>query len=235
MNATVDLSGHFLMAMPGAVEGELAGTVIYVCEHSDQGALGLVINRPMDLKISHLLQKVDMASMDGEGEDGLEAKRQANQANQANQASEDGEAEEMKDSFVSSSENAPETPHSIESSESPVFYGGPVQTDRGFVLHKPAGDYASSIELNDSMALTTSRDVLQAVASGEGPAQMLVTLGYAGWGAGQLEQELAQNAWLSVAAQADIIFDEPPASRYPAAMRLLGIDPAMLAGSAGHA
>src|SRR6056297_1119692 len=130
MNATVDLSGHFLMAMPGAVEGELAGTVIYVCEHSDQGALGLVINRPMDLKISHLLQKVDMASMDAEGEDSLEAMRQASQASEGQEGGEDGEAEEMKDSFALSSASGPESPHSIESSESPVFYGGPVQTDR---------------------------------------------------------------------------------------------------------
>lgn len=220
MNATVDLSGHFLMAMPGAVEGELAGTVIYVCEHSDQGALGLVINRPMDLKISHLLQKVDMASTDGDAEGALDAT---------------GRVGAMQSTNPFATADASESKHAIESAESPVFYGGPVQTDRGFVLHKPAGEYASSIQLNDSMALTTSRDVLQAVASGDGPEQMLVTLGYAGWGAGQLEQELAQNAWLSVAAQADIIFDEPPASRYPAAMRLLGIDPAMLAGSAGHA
>ncbi len=220
MDANVDLSGHFLMAMPGAVEGELAGTVIYVCEHSDQGALGLVINRPMDLKISHLLQKVDMASTDGDAEGALDAT---------------GSAGAMQSTNPFATADASESKHPIESAESPVFYGGPVQTDRGFVLHKPAGEYASSIQLNDSMALTTSRDVLQAVASGDGPEQMLVTLGYAGWGAGQLEQELAQNAWLSVAAQADIIFDEPPASRYPAAMRLLGIDPAMLAGSAGHA
>lgn len=181
------------MAMPGSVEGDLAGTVIYVCEHSDRGALGLVINRPMDLTVGHLLQKVDL-----EGADAAD-------------------------------------PPIDESSERPVFYGGPVQTDRGFVLHRPAGEYTSSIHLGESMALTTSRDILQAVASGHGPDQILVTLGYAGWGAGQLEQELAQNAWLSVAAQLAIIFDEPPQSRYPAAMKLLGVDPAMLAGSAGHA
>ena len=184
----MDLSGHFLMAMPGSVDGDLAGTVIYVCEHSDRGALGLVINRPTDLTVAHLLQKVDLQGAD------------------------------VAD------------PPFEESSEQPVFYGGPVQTDRGFVLHKPAGEYTSSIHLGESMALTTSRDVLQAVASGQGPTQILVTLGYAGWGAGQLEQELAQNAWLSVAAESSIIFDEPPQSRYPAAMRLLGFDPAMLAG-----
>ncbi|MCD8505271.1 MAG: YqgE/AlgH family protein [Burkholderiaceae bacterium] len=187
MSASVDLSGHFLMAMPGMVEGDLAGTVIYVCEHSERGALGLVINRPTDLSLGSLLEQVDVER------------------------------------------------DSRHPCDLPVHFGGPVQSDRGFVLHKPAGDYSSSIRLGDSLALTTSRDVLQAVASGKGPDQIFVTLGYAGWGAGQLEQELAQNAWLSVPAEESIIFEEPAESRYPAAMRLLGVDPAMLAGSAGHA
>lgn len=187
MSASVDLSGHFLMAMPGMVEGDLAGTVIYVCEHSDRGALGLVINRPTDLSLGGLLEQVDL--------------EQENLGQQ----------------------------------DLPVHFGGPVQSDRGFVLHRPAGDYSSSIRLGESLALTTSRDVLQAVASGEGPEKIFVTLGYAGWGAGQLEQELAQNAWLSVPAEESIIFEVPAQSRYPAAMRLLGIDPSMLAGSAGHA
>jgi putative transcriptional regulator len=118
--------------------------------------------------------------------------------------------------------------------DTPVFFGGPVHTDRGFVLHSPVGEYSSSIKLG-KLALTTSRDVLQAVAEGSGPAQILVTLGYAGWGAGQLENELAQNAWLTVQADAQVIFSVPPEQRYPAAMKLLGIDPLMLAGVAGHA
>jgi putative transcriptional regulator len=187
MSASVDLSGHFLMAMPGMVQGDLAGSVIFVCEHSDRGALGLVINRPIDLNLSSLLQKVDLVD-----------EQQA-------------------------------------TSDLPIYFGGPVQTDRGFVLHKPVGQYSSSIHLGDALALTTSRDVLQAVATGQGPEKILVTLGYAGWGAGQLEQELAQNAWLTVAAQESIIFETPAESRYPAAMRLLGVDPMMLTGSAGHA
>jgi len=187
MTLSVDFTSHFLMAMPGLVSGELAGTVIYVCEHSERGALGLVINRPTDLTVASLLEKVDLESTDP----GV--------------------------------------------SRIPVHYGGPVQTDRGFVLHKPALDYSSSIHLTDQLALTTSRDVLQAIAQGDGPQQMLVTLGYAGWGAGQLEQEMAQNAWLSVLAEDDIIFATEAELRYPAAMRLLGIDPVMLAGSAGHA
>ncbi|MFA4914874.1 MAG: YqgE/AlgH family protein [Comamonadaceae bacterium] len=182
----IDLSNQFLMAMPGQVEGSLAGSVIYVCEHTAGGALGLVINRPTDLTLGNLFERLDLAL-----------------------------------------EIAP-------AKDSPVFFGGPVQTDRGFVLHAPAGDYTSSIRLGD-LALTTSRDVLQAVAEGSGPVRMLVTLGYAGWGAGQLETEMSQNAWLNVSADPNIIFDVPPDERYPAALRLLGIDPGMLAGEAGHA
>jgi len=184
--SAIDLSNQFLMAMPGRVEGSLAGTVIYVCEHTNNGALGLVINRPTDLTLEGLLERLELKL-----------------------------------------EIAP-------AHETPVFFGGPVQTDRGFVLHAPAGDYTSSILLGD-LALTTSRDVLQAVADGNGPARLLVTLGYAGWGAGQLESEMSQNAWLNVSADPHIIFDVPPDERYPAAMKLLGVDPALLAGEAGHA
>jgi putative transcriptional regulator len=184
--AAIDLSNQFLMAMPGMVSGNLAGTVIYVCEHTPKGALGLVINRPTDLMLASLLEKIDLQ---------LEIKLRE---------------------------------------DTPVYFGGPVQTDRGFVLHAPAGTYSSSIQL-EGMALTTSRDVLQEVAEGRGPEKLLVTLGYAGWGAGQLENELAQNAWLSVQAEPDIIFGVPADERYSAALKLLGIDPVMLTGVAGHA
>ncbi|MGO3741291.1 YqgE/AlgH family protein [Kerstersia sp.] len=181
-----DLSNQFLLAMPGGVEGSLAGTVIYICEHTARGALGLVINRPTDLTLGALFERIDLKL----------------------------EIEPDKDA--------------------PVFFGGPVQTDRGFVLHAPIGEYSSSIKLGE-MALTTSRDILQAVANGEGPHRLLVTLGYAGWGAGQLESEMASNAWLSVYASPDIIFDVEPAQRYDAALKQLGIDPIMLSGEAGHA
>ena len=185
-NASIDLSNQFLMAMPGMVGGELAGTVIYICEHSDKGALGLVINRPTDLSVAGWLEKIDLVL------------------------------------------------HVEQKGVTPIFFGGPVHTDRGFVLHSPVRDYSSSIKLG-SLALTTSRDVLQEVAAGTGPEKMLITLGYAGWGAGQLENELAQNAWLTVEADMDVIFAVAPEERYPAAMKLLGIDPSMLTGVAGHA
>lgn len=185
-DAAIDLSNQFLMAMPGMVGGNLAGTVIYICEHTPKGALGLVINRPTDLMLGSLLEKIDLK---------LEI---------------------------------------VPRHDTPVYFGGPVQTDRGFVLHAPAGEYSSSIKF-EGMALTTSRDVLEEVAEGRGPEKMLVTLGYAGWGAGQLENELAQNAWLSVGADKEIIFGMPPDERYAAALKLLGIDPVMLTGVAGHA
>ena len=183
-----DLSGQLLLAMPGKVGGNLADTVIYICEHTAQGALGLVINRPTELMLGDLLKRIDLdLSLE------IDLTRDA-----------------------------------------PVFFGGPVQTDRGFVLHAPVGGYNSSIRLGE-VALTTSRDVLQDVAQGKGPERLLVTLGYAGWGAGQLEYEMSQNAWLNVAATHDILFDVPSESRYQAALGQLGIDASMLAGDAGHA
>src|SRR5690606_37646256 len=186
--SSADLSQQLLVAMPGKVAGNLSNTVIYVCEHTEHGALGLVINRPTDLTVGDLLKRIELDLS-------LE---------------------------IGPVQNAP------------VFFGGPVQTDRGFVLHAPVGGYTSSIQLGD-VALTTSRDVLQDVAKGHGPAMLLITLGYAGWGAGQLESEMSQNAWLNVAASIDILFNTPFEDRYEAAFGQLGIDPLMLAGDAGHA
>lgn len=185
---SVDLSRQLLLAMPGKVSGNLANTVIYVCEHTEQGALGLVINRPTDLTVGALLKRIDL-----------------------DLSLEIGPVQDL-----------------------PVYFGGPVQTDRGFVLHAPVGGYSSSIQLGD-VALTTSRDVLQDVAQGKGPAQLLITLGYAGWGAGQLESEMSQNAWLNVGASNDILFNTPSESLYEVALAQLGIDPLMLTGDAGHA
>ncbi|NYT80142.1 YqgE/AlgH family protein [Alcaligenaceae bacterium] len=184
----IDLSRQLLLAMPGKVSGNLANTVIYVCEHTEHGALGLVINRPTDITVGDLLKRIDLDP---------------------------------------SSETGP-------IQDTPVFFGGPVQTDRGFVLHESSGGYSSSIKMGD-VTLTTSRDILQDVAHGKGPAQMLITLGYAGWGAGQLESEMAQNAWLNVASRRDILFTTPSTQRYEAALAQLGIDSIMLAGDAGHA
>ncbi|MFW8565106.1 YqgE/AlgH family protein [Orrella sp. 11846] len=187
MTGTTDFTRQFLLAMPGTTGDEFAGTVIYVCEHSSQGALGLVLNRPMKLTVGELLEKIDIPV----------------------------ENQDL--------------------GRTPVYFGGPVQADRGFVLHRPVMSYNSSLHLDGDIGLTTSRDVLENLGKGTGPSDLLVALGYAGWGAGQLEQEMAQNVWLSVPADEEIIFNLPPEERYPTAMRLLGFDPAMLTGEVGHA
>jgi len=184
----IDFSRQLLLAMPGVVGGSLDHAVIYICEHNQNGALGLVINRPTDLTLAELLSRVTSGQLDNTRLD----------------------------------------------PEEPVFFGGPIQTDRGFVLHTPAGSYASSITLGD-LVLTSSKDVLQDVADGRGPEHLIVTLGYAGWGAGQLEHEMAQNAWINVASSDTLLFHTPAEQRYSAALAQLGINPTMLAGEVGHA
>jgi putative transcriptional regulator len=184
---SVNLTHHFLIAMPSMVDPHFSRTLTYICEHNEQGALGLVINRPIDMVLSKLLDQVSIP---------VAAKQ---------------------------------------CSEIPIHYGGPVQTDRGFVLHEPVGSWQSTLAVNSEIGLTTSKDILQAVACGEGPQQILVTLGYAGWAPGQLENELVQNAWLTVAAQPDVIFDLPSDQRLAAAMGLLGVNYASLSEGAGHA
>ena len=187
MGATVNLTHHFLIAMPGMVDPNFAHTLTFVCEHSPEGALGVVVNRPIDMTLAALFEQIDVPQP---------------------------------------------SPSLI---NSPVMFGGPVQVDRGFVLHRPLGNWQSTLAVSDDIGLTTSKDILEAVARGEGPQRLLVTLGYAGWSAGQLERELAANAWLTVAADPDVVFGTPVERRLPAAMRLLGIDPMQLSEDAGHA
>ena len=185
--SSIDLTHHFLIAMPNMVDPHFSRSLTYICEHNDQGALGLVVNRPIDLTMQALFERLSLRLRDGDLA-GL-----------------------------------------------PVYYGGPVQTDRGFVLHAPAGDWDATLRVGDSIGLTTSKDILEAVGRGEGPRRLLVTLGYAGWSAGQLEHELGQNAWLTVEAREGIIFETPVEERLPAAMELLGVDFARLQDEAGHA
>ena len=173
--------------MPNMVDPYFAKSLTYICEHNDQGALGVVINRPIDLSLQALFERINLQLQ-------------------------------------------PRELHDI-----PVYFGGPVQTDRGFVLHQPVGDWHSTLKVRDSLGLTTSKDILEAVGRGNGPAKMLVTLGYSGWAAGQLEHELGQNAWLTVEAGEQIIFDLPAEEKLPAAMELLGVDFASLSEDTGHA
>ncbi len=184
---SVNLTQHFLIAMPAMVDPHFARTLTLVCEHNDRGALGLVINRPTDLNLQGLLEQIRVPT------------------------------------------------NAITFRGVPVHYGGPVQVDRGFVLHQPLGAWQSTLAVGSDIGLTTSKDILEAVARGEGPPQILVTLGYAGWAPGQLEHELAQNAWLTVPAQPEILFDMPAEERLAAAMQALGVDYASLSDVAGHA
>jgi putative transcriptional regulator len=185
------LADHFLIAMPSMLDPVFGGTVVYLCEHNASGALGLIINKPTDMTIDVLFERVELQ---------LEIR------------------------------------HSPLSADSkPVMFGGPVQVERGFVLHAPHGDFSSTMKVTDQLALTTSKDVLEALASGSGPQRLLISLGCSGWSAGQLEQEIMRNGWLTVRADPAIVFDLPVEQRFAAAMKLLGIDPTMLAGDAGHA
>lgn len=184
---SVDLTHHFLIAMPAMADPYFAKTLTYICEHNEQGALGIVINRRIELDFQALFEQVRIP---------------------------------LEDPALAAL---------------PIHYGGPVQMDRGFVLHQPAGDWQSSLKVADDIALTTSKDILEAVGRGEGPAKLFISLGYAGWEAGQLEHELAQNAWLTVPATPGLIFDEPEETRLAAAMEMLGVDFISLAEEAGHA
>jgi len=187
VGSNVNLTHHFLIAMPSMADPNFSRTLTYICEHNQQGALGIIINRPINMALSALLKRIDIP---------LEVEHLATL---------------------------------------PVYFGGPVQTDRGFVLHQPVGDWQATLPVNGELGLTSSRDILQSVGSTGQPTNFLVSLGYAGWAAGQLEHELAQNAWLTVPADKGIIFDLPPEDRLPAAIELLGFDLANLSDVAGHA
>ncbi|MBS3910898.1 MAG: YqgE/AlgH family protein [Hydrogenophaga sp.] len=191
--APMNLTNHFLIAMPGLSDELFGRSVVFMCEHSERGALGLVINKPSDILLPRLFEKVDLPL----GRDDLALQ--------------------------------------------PVFQGGPVQTERGFVLHEAieGGEggsvYASTLSIPGGLEMTTSKDVLEAMSSGAGPRKVFVTLGYASWGQGQLESEITENSWLTVEADPSLIFDAPVAERYERAMALLGLQPWMLSPDAGHA
>ncbi len=182
-----NLTNQFLIAMPGLMDPNFYQTVTYICAHNEGGAMGIVINRPLDMALGEVLVQMDM---------------------------------ELTDQRVN---------------EQPVYHGGPVHTDRGFVLHEPLSSWESSINVNDAVGVTTSRDILQAIARGGGPKESLVALGYAGWSAGQLEQEIMDNAWLSGPADADVIFKTPCEQRWQTAAALLGVDLNLISSDIGHA
>jgi putative transcriptional regulator len=181
------LRDHFLLAMPCLSEGIFSQSITYICEHGESGAMGIIINRPLDLSVSEIFEhlQIDCAG---------------------------------------------------DFSDMPVMAGGPVQMDHGFVLHRYCDTaWEASLKVTPEITLTTSRDILRAIAQDEGPHDHLIALGYAGWAAGQLEQELADNSWLTLPGSSDIIFSTPADQRLEAAAALLGVDMNLISGQAGHA
>nr|WP_254783857.1 YqgE/AlgH family protein [Collimonas sp. OK307] len=183
--------------MPSMLDPVFGGTVVYLCEHNANGALGVVINKPTDMTMQVLFDRIDLK--------------------------------------LEISPGAGELDFDDPMAERPVMFGGPVQVERGFVLHTPVKQYSSTLRVTDQIAMTTSKDVLEEVAHGNGPQRILVSLGCSGWSAGQLESEIVRNGWLTVAADPAIIFELPIAERFAAAVNLLGISPYMLTAESGRA
>ena len=184
---TANLTNQFLIAMPGLMDPNFYQTVTYICAHNEEGAMGIVINRPLNFVLGEVLTQMDLSS----------TSKQIN--------------------------------------ELPVYHGGPVQTDRGFVLHNMLVNWESSIRVSDHISVTTSRDILESIAEGKGPDKSLIALGYAGWAAGQLEQEIRENVWLNGPSESDIIFNTPFDKRWEKSAELLGVNLGSISSDVGHA
>lgn len=187
MSFSSSLRNHFLIAMPALADPNFSHTVTYLCEHNEEGAMGIIINRHMPITLAEVLEQMEIE------------------------------------------------PSSSLDISAPIHEGGPVQPEHGFVIHSPVGAWESSLGITDEIALTTSRDILAAIGHNEGPKKYLIALGYAGWGPGQLEEELAQNAWLNGPATPEILFDLPLDARWGAAAAKLGVDLNLLSNEIGHA
>lgn len=187
MAETLDLSHHLLIAMPALADDNFRHTVSYLCEHGEQGTLGVIVNRPLEITLGDLLEQVGLK------------------------------------------------PATDAIAGQPVYGGGPVQPNACLILHRPLGRWDSTLPVTDQIGLTGSMDLLASIARGVGPEDFLVCLGYAGWGAGQLEQELADNAWLTVPGRADVLFELAADLRWRAAAASIGVDIALLPKRAGHA
>lgn len=186
-NSPQSFAGQFLIAMPSLTEPPFSRGVAFICQHDEDGAVGLLVNQLSEYRFGDVLSQMKLDCKDPDLAD------------------------------------------------APVLIGGPVQQERGFVLHREHGHWESSYRINGDWSVTTSRDILVAMASGEGPRLALMALGYSGWGAGQLEQELKDNTWLTAEANERVIFHTPLEERWSAAAGLVGIDPLQLPGYAGHA
>lgn len=187
MSEQTFLTNHFLIAMPRMDDPVFAKAVVYVCEHNENGAVAIIINHPLNLFLTDVLDNMEIVN------------------------------------------------RNPKAGEQPILFGGPLHQERGFVIHRPGGHWRSSFMSGDDIAITTSKDKLQAIAAGEGPKELIISLGCAGWGAGQLEQEIASNIWLNTVADPKIIFETPFEERWEKAASLLGIDIKILSSDTGHA
>ena len=184
---STNLTNHFLIAMPSLADPNFHRSVTYICAHNDEGAMGIIINHPLEIMLGEVLQQMNM---------------------------------DISDQLTG---------------QTPIFQGGPVQIDRGFVLHPTLEKWDSSLSVSDEISITTSRDILRAIANGHGPDKSLIALGYAGWSAGQIEQEIMDNAWLNGPADTSIIFNTPIEQRWSSAAAMLGVELEKLATDIGHA
>jgi len=186
----MNLTNHFLIAMPGINDTYFKNSVIYVCEHNEEGAMGLMINAPLNITVGDMLNKVDLE------------------------------------------------PQSLQQKEfslsNPVYNGGPISEDRGFILHRPLEHFESSLTMSNELTVTTSKDILAVLGTSVEPDDYIVALGYSGWSTGQLEEELAKNSWLTVEADTKIIFDTPIQEKWSCSIKKLGIDPSQLSAITGH-
>lgn len=184
---TVNLTNQLLIAMPGLVDPNFFQTVTYLFSHNENGAMGIVINRPLNMDLGEILSQMNLPASDPD------------------------------------------------ICATPVYDGGPVKTDRGFVIHKPDSRWQSTIRVGEDIEVTTSKDILEAISEGRGPVKTFIALGYAGWGAGQLEQEIKDNCWLNAPSGSGIIFDTPCERRWEVAAALLGVNMQNLSSQIGHA
>lgn len=192
------LDGHFLVAMPGMNDERFERTVIFVCAHSEEGAMGFILNRPQPVLFHELVERLDLDSH-------------------------------------RPSRNRPLAKANDRARELPIQLGGPLDAGRGFVLHSDDYMSQSTMPVNDDLCLTATVDILRAIREGRGPRRGIMLLGYAGWGPGQLENEISENAWLSCPARDDIVFDPDHLGKYDRVLAYMGIAPAMLSTQAGHA
>ena len=214
----VSLENHLLIAMPTLGDPYFNKTVTYICEHNEDGAMGLIINLPVKITLSDLLKQLEPEE---------DVKTDLGTESNSSNSAESSDLSDKGDSAASTDSN--------NSLEQLVLSGGPIAQQRGFVLHSSQSGWSSSLTLSKELMITTSKDILMALGTEKAPEQFMVTLGYAGWGPGQLEQELQANSWLTAPADSEILFNTPIEQRWKKATEKLGIDLAHLSSDIGHA